>query len=123
MNTVVPAYKWAKLVKERWGNKCIYCGKDVFGSNPLDRLEAHHIKSRYLYPEIENDIMNGVALCHKCHMLAHGGNFYNAYRENENKPYDERSERIIRFIDSANGLIRADLGLAEDEWRGKDNEG
>lgn len=59
---------WAKVVKSRDGNRCIYCGS-------TEKLETHHIKSRTKFPAAALDIENGVTLCHKCHYTAHAGNY------------------------------------------------
>lgn len=59
---------WAKVVKSRDGNRCIYCGS-------TEKLETHHIKSRTKFPDDALDIENGVTLCHKCHYTAHAGNY------------------------------------------------
>jgi len=59
---------WSEKVKQRDGYKCVLCGKDK-------RLEAHHIKPTFLYPEFRNDVDNGITLCASCHQNEHGGNF------------------------------------------------
>lgn len=30
-------------------------------------LEAHHIKEKVNFPELEYDVDNGICLCHDCH--------------------------------------------------------
>lgn len=66
--------KWSKEVKELCNNQCAYCGVQPDGS--LDkRIEAHHIKQRALFPELQLALENGIALCHKCHLKAHDGNY------------------------------------------------
>ena len=30
-------------------------------------LEAHHIKEKVNFPELEYDVSNGICLCHDCH--------------------------------------------------------
>lgn len=60
--------EWARVVKDRDGNKCVFCGG-------TQKLEAHHIKSRTEFPECALDIENGVTLCHRCHYTAHAGNY------------------------------------------------
>lgn len=59
---------WAKVVKSRDGNRCIYCGS-------TEKLETHHIKSRTKFPADALDIENGVTLCHRCHYTAHAGDY------------------------------------------------
>lgn len=58
--------KWARAIKDRDGWECVYCGSK-------DRLEAHHIQFRSEKPELDFEMENGVTLCHKCHLVAHGG--------------------------------------------------
>lgn len=58
---------WAKLVKERDGQRCRQPGCQT----PYDRVEAHHI-----IPLAEggaDTITNGVTLCHAHHQQRHGG--------------------------------------------------
>ena len=59
---------WAEKVKQRDSMKCVVCGR-------TDRLQAHHVKPTFLYPEYKNDINNGVTLCKACHQRQHGGDF------------------------------------------------
>lgn len=59
------AKMWVKAVKDRDGWKCVDC--DV-----TDRLHAHHIKGWRDAPELRFEVSNGVALCHECHVMAHG---------------------------------------------------
>ena len=138
----MPAYKWAKTIKELDGNRCAYCGRIA------QRLEAHHIKPRALYPELETDLTNGIALCHDCHWRVHRGSFYQVhigYTGNESFGrevwnYVESSLRIVipkgqkQAVEAhaqgkgqsvngyVNGLIRADMGLTEDEWKNTSTE-
>ena len=59
---------WAEKVKEKDGWKCVVCGS-------TERLQAHHVRPTFLYPENKNDIWNGVTLCKGCHQRQHGDNF------------------------------------------------
>ena len=68
MGVAVPAYKWAKTIKELDGNKCVFCGS-------TEKLEAHHIQQKAAAPEMATDLENGITLCHKCHYTAHGANY------------------------------------------------
>ena len=58
--------QWAVKVKERDGYTCQLCGE-------TDRtiLEAHHMKHRSKFPELQFDFNNGITLCLKCHALQH----------------------------------------------------
>jgi hypothetical protein len=51
---------WRKAVLEKSNNKCIICGNTY-------RLAAHHIYPKRDFPSKTYDVLNGVALCHKCH--------------------------------------------------------
>lgn len=58
--------RWRKDVFERDGYVCRDCGtkKD---------LQAHHIKTWLRCPELRYSTDNGITLCRKCHLKAHGG--------------------------------------------------
>ena len=59
---------WRKLRKkafELYGMKCVKCG----ANHPEARIEADHIKPRWLYPELELDINNLQILCSKCNNI------------------------------------------------------
>lgn len=75
-DTEVAAGRWAKEVKALCDNRCAYCGTD-------ERVEAHHIKPRGLFPQLVNDLTNGIALCHKHHLYAHGGSYYRVRLQKE----------------------------------------
>lgn len=65
-------YTWADAVKARDGMRCMKCGAtDV-------EVQAHHIKSWNLFPELRYDVSNGVTVCAPCHWRIH------ATAENEN---------------------------------------
>lgn len=64
---IVPRYKWSKAVREQWGHKCVWCGR---GEDEW-YLQAHHIKPKSLYPELETETDNGIALCKRCHKIVH----------------------------------------------------
>lgn len=64
-----PKYKvWRLAVFKRDGFKCQSCGK-------ANDLQAHHI--RHWKDDIPNryNIDNGITLCRKCHLKAHGGSW------------------------------------------------
>lgn len=56
--------KWRTAVLLRARHHCEACGIASFN------LEAHHLLSQALFPELKSDISNGMALCLKCHVIA-----------------------------------------------------
>lgn len=69
-DTCVPVSKWARMVKDIAGNKCVICGS-------TKKLESHHVMPKSLHPELANDLNNGLCLCHQCHFFYHGGSYTN----------------------------------------------
>jgi len=59
---------WRKAVFQRDEYTCQDCGDDTGGN-----LNAHHIKRRDEYPELELMVWNGVTLCRWCHAERHKG--------------------------------------------------
>ena len=55
---------WAKRIKEEANYVCERCGSK-------ENLEAHHEIPVKVSPELIFDEMNGICLCHDCHMKAH----------------------------------------------------
>ena len=55
---------WGKSVKKSLSEKCIVCGS-------TDKLNAHHILYKALYPELSLNINNGVPLCKEHHLEVH----------------------------------------------------
>lgn len=58
--------KWktlASLVKEKAGNKCVFCGSEK-------KLVAHHHNYINLYNETEDDL---ICVCNICHYKIHNG--------------------------------------------------
>ena len=53
---------WAKIIKERAGNKCEACGKTAY-------LNSHHIYSRSNH-RMRHNLKNGVCLCAGCHTFS-----------------------------------------------------
>lgn len=60
------ARDWRRSVYERDSYTCQHCG-DSRGGN----LNAHHIKSFALYPELRYELSNGITLCEPCHQKVH----------------------------------------------------
>jgi endogenous inhibitor of DNA gyrase (YacG/DUF329 family) len=58
--------QWGNIVKERDNYMCQLCGE-----NNKKILEAHHIKHRSNFPELQFDFNNGITLCLDCHALQH----------------------------------------------------
>lgn len=61
--------QWGIKIKERDSYTCQICSEK-------DRtiLEAHHIKERASFPELQFDLNNGITLCLRCHILQHTNN-------------------------------------------------
>jgi hypothetical protein len=55
---------WADDVKASWNNKCASC-------ESTEKLHAHHIIPKHLFPENELLVQNGICLCHDCHWQLH----------------------------------------------------
>lgn len=53
-------YQWRKAVLERDNHICQDCGSQI-------KIDAHHIKSLWEYPELVFDVNNGLTLCQTCH--------------------------------------------------------
>ena len=58
--------QWALKIKERDNYACQLCGE-----KDRDILEAHHIKHKSIFPELQFDFTNGITLCLDCHALQH----------------------------------------------------
>ena len=136
----VPQYKWAKEVKEMFDYTCVCCGKKTLGR----QMHAHHVVPRSQNNDLALVLENGVALCEKCHMHLHfcmNNGFESAIIDKVNEVAENgmvlqvpkgRKETVQELAkaqghDSVNGyinaLIRADMGLTEDEWKGKGDAG
>lgn len=55
---------WSRFIRARDGYQCVVCYS-------INRIHAHHIFRRSLYPLGWFQPGNGVTLCHECHELQH----------------------------------------------------
>lgn len=62
--------KWRTEVFKRDGFQCQKCGskKDI---------QAHHVKAWKSNQNLRYVVSNGITLCRKCHLVAHGGSWRN----------------------------------------------
>ena len=58
---------WRKSVFERDKYTCQECGAKN-GNGKAVYLEAHHIKSFVLFPDLRFKVSNGLTLCRQCHL-------------------------------------------------------
>jgi hypothetical protein len=58
--------QWSVKIKERDEYTCQLCGE-----TKREILEAHHMKHKSKFPELQFDFNNGITLCLKCHALQH----------------------------------------------------
>lgn len=56
--------QWSDKIKKLCSYNCINCGY-----HGIERMEAHHLYSRYHFPKFQYDLWNGVCLCIDCHRL------------------------------------------------------
>lgn len=59
---------WRRAVFQRDNYMCQDCGDDTGGN-----LNAHHIKRRADFPDLELMVWNGITLCQSCHAERHKG--------------------------------------------------
>lgn len=91
--------KWAREVKLRDKNHCQICGEPA--------VDAHHIFPRSKFPKLSVLPNNGISLCRKHHIEAHGGNLTKKKSktgETECGPLESlfpcSSSRIIDFMET-----------------------
>jgi 5-methylcytosine-specific restriction endonuclease McrA len=73
----LPFKRWRKAVFQKDNYTCKKCGDNQGGN-----LEAHHIKSFALHPELRYDVNNGLTLCKKCH------------KETDNYGYTKKNNKV-----------------------------
>jgi hypothetical protein len=61
---------WRTKVFERDNYTCVMC-KETSGNGHRVTLNAHHIKSWKDFPELRDNIDNGITLCKSCHYKIH----------------------------------------------------
>lgn len=54
---------WSKIVRTNANHKCEWCGSPA--------TEAHHMVAKKTCAALKFDVLNGVALCAKCHFRYH----------------------------------------------------
>lgn len=126
--------KWARDVKEADNWTCVLCGQKADGCY-WSRPEAHHIKPRSLFPELALDVTNGITLCRRCHNAAPhrpGDSEYLPLREyltqmltivvpkGQKQAIEAHAKSKGESINGlVNALLRADMGISEDEWKAR----
>ena len=96
MAIIVPGSQWATGIKDLCEYTCQYCGS-------TQAIEAHHMRPKSISPELENDLENGIALCHSCHLKAHGGRYARhlspmKYKKADCEPVQEFVQRSISLL-------------------------
>lgn len=66
---------WSLAVRSRANNKCEYCGCAIGekgkGENPITKVDAHHLVSRYMKDSpLKFSINNGISVCVWCHKFS-----------------------------------------------------
>lgn len=100
---------WSQFIRARDLYRCVCC-------NSSERIQAHHVIRKTLYPLGAFETGNGVTLCHECHCRVHAE--FNG-RPDLSLPLgaeqgDDQDEWAFLF-----GLLRDDAvqrGLDEDEF-------
>ena len=65
--------KWINQVLSRDGYRCVICGTCRRGRYGIS---AHHIFHYNIFPDLREEINNGITLCATCHKYAHAKNSY-----------------------------------------------
>lgn len=100
---------WSRFIKARDGHQCVICRSS-------DRVQAHHIFRRSLYPYGWFQPGNGITLCYECHESQHVE--FNG-RPDMSMPVDaeggDNLDDAFRYLDSL--IISAnDNGHEHDEF-------
>lgn len=101
--------KWADVVKAR-DVSCRHCGSS-------DDLHAHHIKPRYLFPDLVDDLDNGLTLCRRCHAKEHGVEFGNivlfSWRGKQQPRVETDFDRLVKSAGMSKAKLARTLGFNE----------
>lgn len=57
--------QWSRQILERDGFRCVACGATGAG------LNAHHLRSYKLHPDLRYELSNGITVCAPCHRAYH----------------------------------------------------
>ena len=107
--------QWSKAVKDAAGNACQYCGSK-------NKLESHHILPRCDFPHAASLLINGVCLCHSCHVKAHGGTFYRPIGNPDCVLPGKYTKAEILAVKSFVASLRDRVNRAIEETIERDNE-
>ncbi|WP_373387589.1 HNH endonuclease [Pseudomonas alcaligenes] len=100
---------WSRYIKARDRHQCVRC-------QSKERIQAHHIFRRSLYPWGWYQPGNGITLCHECHWMYHEG--FNG-RPDLNQPIDAQGGDNLDDVAYSFWLLLEDArdqGLSEDEF-------
>lgn len=61
------------------------------------------MRPKSIAPEMENDLENGIALCHSCHLKAHGGSYARHLTPMKHKKAD--CEPVQEFVQRSISLL------------------
>lgn len=100
---------WSRYIKTRDRHQCVRC-------QSKERIQAHHIFRRSLYPWGWYQPGNGITLCHECHEMYHSD--FNG-RPDLSQPIDAEGGDNLDDVAYSFWLLLEDArnqGLSEDEF-------